>query len=826
MRKVILIAAGVVGALILVVVGLVLYAVLNLNSIIAANRARILTMAGDSLGRPVEAQEIKAHVGWGVMVDVSGVKVADDPAFSQIPFLQANDVYVQVEFVPLLSRSIKVTSLVVSAARVRIIRNHAGALNLSTISRKPGQEKKKPPKPEAEGGGGGPSGLAALTVKSLRIDNAALSYEDQQAGGPPLTVSAVNFALDDFSVNSPFDFTLTLAALGDRKNLNVSGRIGPLIRDGGIDVGAIPIDLTAAVGPVALAQLKALPQLAHAIPPALSISDPLKLDAKVGGTIDATRFDANSDLSSSHVVYEGILDKAAGVPLKFAVSGSRANGKVRVKLATLTLAALDLKASNIAVDGGNIAARVDSNNFDLGGIAKILTAAQKYNPSGSAEIHANLNVADKKPSVHGTVTLASVNVALPGGKTPPVGNLSGMIKIAGNSANVGPLSFNVGSGHAKLEAAAQSIQPLKASYQLTADTIKVGELVPSRQELNEQVTQLAAGGTLSRDGAEIAATTKVTSASGMVANVPYNNLALAAAYAGNRVTIDSLKLNAFDGAVGAAGVATLGSTPAFNLKLNADNVDVQKALEAQKSKAAATIRGMLTANLQIAGAGSGFDQVKPTLRGNGGGTLRNGKLVGVNVVAQALNKVDNLPVIGALVPVSVVNHHPELFKSNDTDIQQANLTFQIQGPRITSHDITVTSLDYSMLGDGWFDMDKNIDMGARILMSRPFSSELIAAKHNVEYLANRDGQVEIPLRVTGQLPKPAVVPNVGVLAQRAASHAFEKKLGSILGGKKGGGVGGLGGFLGGGGGGGGGGGTPTPQPTPFNPIKQFKGLFH
>jgi hypothetical protein len=820
-NELILIAGGVIGALILVVLGLVLYAVLNLNSIIVANRARILTMAGDSLGRAVEAQEIKAHVGWGVMVDVSGVKVADDPAFSQLPFLQANDVYVQVEFVPLLSRSIKVTSLIVSAAHVRIIRNHAGALNVSTISKKPGQEKNKPPKPEAEGG---PSGLAALTVKRLRIENGALSYEDQQAGGAALTVSALNFALDNFSVSSPFDFSLTLAALADRKNLDLSGRIGPLMHDGGIDLGAIPINLTVSVGPIAITQLKALPQLAHAVPLALLISDPVTLNAKVGGTVDATSFDASSDLSASHVVYEGILDKAAGVPMKFAVSGSRADGKVRVKLATFTLAALDLKAADIAIDGGNFAARVDSNNFDLGGLAKILTVAQKYNPGGSAEIHANLSVAGKKPSVRGTLTLASVNVALPGGKAPPVGDLNGTIKMTGNSANVGPLSFNVGSGHAKLEAAAQSIEPLKARYQLTADTIKIGELVPSRQDLNEQLTQLAAGGTLSRDGGAMAATTKVTSASGVVANVPYNNLALAAAYAGNRVTIDALKLNAFDGAVGAAGVATLGATPTFNLKLNADNVDVQKALEAQKSKAAATLRGMLTANLQIAGTGSRFDQVKPTLHGNGGGTLLKGKLVGVNVVAQALNKVDNLPAIGSLVPASVGNGHPELFKSNDTDIQQANLTFQIQGPRITSHDIIVKSLDYSMLGDGWFDMDKNIDLSARILMSRPFSNELIAAKRNVEYLANRNGQVEIPLRVTGQLPKLAVVPDVAVLAQRAASQALENKLGALLGAKKGGAGGGLSGLLGGGGSGGGG--APAPQSTPLNPLNQLKGLFH
>jgi len=821
MRKFILITGAVIGVIIAIVAALVFYAALNLDSIIAANRDRILKIASDSVGRPVEAQQIKAHVGWGVMMDVSGVKIGDDPAFSQLPFLQADDVYLQVEFVPLLARSVKVTSLILDSPQVRLIRDRAGVLNASTIAKKPEKEKEATTRPPSEAeGGGGAAGLAALSVKSLRIKNARLFYEDRQAGGSPVTINALNLAVDNFGVNSPFDVALTLAALGDQKNLDVSGQIGPLLHGGALQVDAIPLKLNATVGPLALTQLKSISQLAHAIPPALSISGPLVLNAKADGTPNAIRFDAGSDLSGNAVAYSGILDKAPGVPFKFDATGARENSKLTVRLAHLTLASLELAASDISLDGGNVAARLDSNNFDLGGLAKILTAAQKYSPSGTAAIHANVRVAGKQPSANGTITLANVNVAVANAKVPPIGDLSGTIKIAGNKANLGPLTFNVGSGHAKLEVAAQSIQPLKATYQFSADTLKIGELVQSRQDLGEQVSQLVSSGSLSREGAAFAATSRLTSASGMVANVPYGDLALSTAYSGDRLTIESLKLNTFDGSVAASGIATVGSTPTFDLKLNADNVDVQKALEAQKSKAAANIRGNLTANVQIAGSGSGFDQIKPTLHGNGAGALHNGKLVGVNVVSQALGKVNDLPGIGSLVPASVVNNHPELFKSNDTDIQQARLTFQIAGPRITTHDLTVTSLDYSLLGDGWFDMDRNIDLAARILMSPSFSKELIASKKDIEYLANSSGQVEIPLRVTGQLPKPAVVPDVTVLAQRAASHALTNKLGELLGKKKGGGA--LGGLFGGGGAGT----TPSPQATPFNPINQLKGLFH
>jgi hypothetical protein len=180
----------------------------------------------------------------------------------------------------------------------------------------------------------------------------------------------------------------------------------------------------------------------------------------------------------------------------------------------------------------------------------------------------------------------------------------------------------------------------------------------------------------------------------------------------------------------------------------------------------------------------------------------------------------------------VVANHPELFKNPDTDIDQMSLTFVLKGPRITSHDILVKSADYSLTGDGWFDMDKNIDLAARIMLSQQFSKELVAQKKNIVYVTNKDGRVDIPLQITGTLPKPLVVPNVADLAQRAGTRALESKgqeaIGKFLGKKGAGGL--LGGLLGGGTSGkeapsgGASPGAPAPS-SPPNPLEQFKKLF-
>jgi hypothetical protein len=112
-------------------------------------------------------------------------------------------------------------------------------------------------------------------------------------------------------------------------------------------------------------------------------------------------------------------------------------------------------------------------------------------------------------------------------------------------------------------------------------------------------------------------------------------------------------------------------------------------------------------------------------------------------------------------------------------------------------------------------------MAAHLLLTRQFSNEIIAEKKNVVYVTNKDGQVDIPMVVRGKLPKPAVLPDIGELAQRAGSHALEQNLGRLLG-KKGKGLN-LPFLSDDGGGAPSSGGNAKPA---SNPLDQLKGLFH
>jgi uncharacterized protein involved in outer membrane biogenesis len=803
MRKLIRTAIIVVGAIVVVVVAVVIYAVLNLNGIIQKQRGLILTKASDAVGRKVDVQDIHASLGWGVIADLRGVTIADDPNFSQTPFVQAADVYARVALMPLLSHRVDIEQITLKQPVVHIIRNQRGQLNVSSIGKKPSAGEPGAPAPgapppatgmpplkgvpltQAQPQGqpsAGPGALGQVSVSSLTVEDATIVYQD--AGAPPVTVSAVNLDVENLGISTPIDIKLTLAALGTAKNLSLTGKVGPLVTKGAIDMNAIPLAFDLDAGPLTMAQLKAVPQIAKALPPQLTFTNPVTASIKVDGNPQTVSFNLVTDLTGNQVVYTGVLDKAAGVPLKLAAAGTRkdsvAGPQVEIQNATLVLGDLNLKAGQIQL-GQNLSARVDSNRFDLATMGKMLVALSKYNASGKAEIHALVKVVQKQPEVNGVVTLASVTVTPPG-KRSIVGGLSGDIKMAGTSAVAGPMAFNLGSGHARLTVNAQSIQPISANYDFSADVVKPAELSanPKPEAAADHLDQLAVKGTVRSTASAPTVTAIVTSPSGVTQNIAYRNLAVDATYGGQAVTISSLKVAAFSGTLDGNARATLGAEPVFNVGLNLHGIDLQQALVSQKSKAADTVRGQLTGQVRVAGRGDTFDKIKPTLSGNGQMAVANAKLIGVNIGAQTMRKVQGVPGIDTLVTPAIVARHSALFNSPDTNLTELGLTFVIQGPRITSHDIKAVTPDYSALADGWFDLDKNIDMKAHLLLSQELSRELMSEKKNVVYLANEQKQVDIPVRISGQLPKPSVQPDIQFLAQRAAGHLVQKQAGKLL----------------------------------------------
>ena len=265
MRRVIVIAAAIVGAVVIFAGAILFYAATNLNSIIAERRQTVLDKVSRALGRQVHADDIKVSLGWGILADVTGVQVADDPDISNKPFIEASNVYTRLELIPLLARRIQVTEVVLDKPVIRIVQTRDGTLNVSTLGRKRVHSEEESGEGGGKGGGGwrrrpyeespmaeagrAPAALGSLYVQNFTVNDGTLEFITE--GAPQAaTVNNIDLKVRDFGFQAPFTIALNFAALSDQQNFDLSATIGPLINGGVIDIDAIPLKGTAKVGPI------------------------------------------------------------------------------------------------------------------------------------------------------------------------------------------------------------------------------------------------------------------------------------------------------------------------------------------------------------------------------------------------------------------------------------------------------------------------------------------------------------------------------------------------------------------------------------------------
>ena len=129
-RRTLLIILGSIVALILLI-ALAIPLFLNAD----AFRTRIETALTTSLGRKVTLGKLDLSVLTGNLV-AENAAIADDPAFSTQPFLQASKVKIGIEMIPLiLSREIHVTGFAIDSPKINLLRAANGTWNYSTIGR-------------------------------------------------------------------------------------------------------------------------------------------------------------------------------------------------------------------------------------------------------------------------------------------------------------------------------------------------------------------------------------------------------------------------------------------------------------------------------------------------------------------------------------------------------------------------------------------------------------------------------------------------------------------------------------------------------------------
>ncbi|HKN60856.1 MAG TPA: AsmA family protein [Candidatus Acidoferrales bacterium] len=386
-KKVLIVAGSIV--ILLIVVALALPMFIDVNKF----KPTLETDLTNALGRKVEIGNIGLSIlAGGVTVD--NISIADDPAFSQSPFLSAKEFKVGVALLPMIfSQRLEVESLTITDPQVTLLRSAGGKWNFSSLGATTSKSKEAQSPSSSE---------TKLSVATLRISNGTIVVGDPSPGKAK-RYENVDLEASDLSYTTQFPFELTAKTPGGG-SVKMSGKAGPIDAS---DAALSPLDATIGVENVDLAST--------------GFIDPA---SGLGGIVD---FNGQMNSDGHEMTSKGTL-KASKI--KLAAHASPATVPVNVDYTTN----YDLKRETGTLSEGNVhigkAVENLAGTYDLAGATAIVQL--KLEGKG-------MPVADLEG------VLPAFGVLLPSGASLQSGTLDTTLTIAGpvdKSVIAGPVNLS------------------------------------------------------------------------------------------------------------------------------------------------------------------------------------------------------------------------------------------------------------------------------------------------------------------------------------------------------------------------------------------------
>jgi AsmA protein len=210
-----------VGALIALVILVTICVPLFLNT--DSFRTRIESTLTQSLGRKVTIGKLELSVWSGGLV-AENAAVADDPKFSNQPFIQADSVKIGVKLLPLLfHKQVVIRGFSMVSPKIQLLRDADGTWNYSTIGSASKASSQSADTKQT---------FPDLTVGEVNVENGRITVASGPGttgtvSAPSRTYDQVNLKVTGFAFAKAFPFTVS-ASLPAGGTVNLKGTAGPI----------------------------------------------------------------------------------------------------------------------------------------------------------------------------------------------------------------------------------------------------------------------------------------------------------------------------------------------------------------------------------------------------------------------------------------------------------------------------------------------------------------------------------------------------------------------------------------------------------------------
>lgn len=746
-----------IAIIVAIALAVILAVLLYLPRLVSINyfRPQIEAQLQARFQRPVTFGEIRLTV-FPLSFQVHRVSIAEDPNFNTgRPFIGVEELDVRPAFWPLLRGQVQIDRLVLKRPAIELEKNRQGRWNFVSLGRT----------------GAAPAAPATLAIGRLDIVDGQAAVTDQQAGRPRRVYDHFDIRMKDFTPDHPFsiDGSFHLPGAG-RELLTFKATAGPL---SGAELPATPLQAAFTFDEMSLSGIRKL----------LDIDALAGTDAEISGQVTAVN-------RSGVMTMEGAL-KAGNVVVK----GNPLQDSVRAEFA-------------LRYDGARKVLNIDRCNLALSQIPVAVTGGMNFL---SEPAHLDLKVAANGISLGSLLALGTAGgAALPAGVSGS-GKLDLAVQAAGPAGDAAALAIH---GTARLENATLILPALAKPVQIhrldltfnrqnvtlskidisIGQTVTTGTLTLQNFDTPTVRFDLAMNRIVTREWQELLATHgRDRSPAGAadehrpsllarlrgngniaVGALIYDALTLTDVRSG--VTLDRglIRLQPLSSGIcggvqtGTITIDTRSAPAAITVATALRKVDADRLLTSL-SPAKGVLFGILAADASTRFLTGGSTDLTRSLNGKFNLTLTEGKLKGVDLFHE----------LGAIGRFLGAGNSP---RRDFTSLTRLAGSFDIANGIARTQDLQALFGEGSLRAAGLVDLaNQTMDMRILAVLTKAYS-EKVGGSHMPGFmstaLANRNGELIIPVIAGGNLRNPKFSPDMARFAELRLQRYLPAGLGS------------------------------------------------
>ncbi len=216
--------------------------------------------------------------------------------------------------------------------------------------------------------------------------------------------------------------------------------------------------------------------------------------------------------------------------------------------------------------------------------------------------------------------------------------------------------------------------------------------------------------------------------------------------------------------------------PHFEGTLEVHNLDMESVIP-EVYKKGDYMTGRLSARAQLSFDGANPAVLKRSLKGEGTIEIRDGALKNRNLVKEVFDRLSPVLAVTSALGGELPPELSEMLKGRDTPFQSVQAAYGVQAGTGRVSEFLLMDPSYQLSGQGTYGiLDKRVDGSMQLLLSQRISAYLMKKIHEMELIADRNGQVMIPFRYSGVFPDAAVQPDLSYIGSRLLQEGADQLL--------------------------------------------------